>query len=70
MRLSNKTALVTAADQGIGRASAIAMAREGAQVLATDFEPRLAGVAQRHSQYHHTKSEDYPDVQSNRAIER
>ncbi len=36
MRLSGKTALVTAAGQGIGRASALAMAAEGAQVLATD----------------------------------
>ncbi|MEH6739036.1 MAG: SDR family NAD(P)-dependent oxidoreductase, partial [Sulfitobacter sp.] len=35
-RLSGKRALVTAAGQGIGRASAIAMAREGAQVFATD----------------------------------
>ncbi len=41
MRLSNKTALITAAGQGIGRASAIAMAREGAQVLATDVNPAL-----------------------------
>ena len=37
MRLTGKTALVTAAGQGIGRASALAMAREGAQVLATDM---------------------------------
>ena len=35
-RLSGKRALVTAAGQGIGRASALAMAREGAQVFATD----------------------------------
>jgi len=35
-RLSGKRALVTAAGQGIGRASAIAMAKEGAQVFATD----------------------------------
>jgi len=35
-RLNGKRALVTAAGQGIGRASAIAMAREGAQVFATD----------------------------------
>ncbi|EEW24311.1 short-chain dehydrogenase/reductase SDR [Rhodobacter ferrooxidans] len=35
-RLSGKTALVTAAGQGIGRASALAMAREGARVIATD----------------------------------
>lgn len=37
MRLANKRALVTAAGQGIGRAVAIAFAREGAQVLATDI---------------------------------
>lgn len=36
MRLSGKTVLITAAGQGIGRASALAMAREGAHVLATD----------------------------------
>lgn len=35
-RLSGKRALVTAAGQGIGRASALAMAAEGAQVFATD----------------------------------
>ena len=49
MRLSGKTALVTAAGQGIGRASVLAMAAEGAQVLATDINPQLlesyAGVA-------------------------
>lgn len=35
-RLAGKTALVTAAGQGIGHATALAMAREGAQVIATD----------------------------------
>ncbi len=35
-RLKGKRVLVTAAGQGIGRASALAMAREGADVLATD----------------------------------
>jgi 2-keto-3-deoxy-L-fuconate dehydrogenase len=35
-RLTGKTALLTAAGQGIGRASALAMAREGARVIATD----------------------------------
>lgn len=35
-RLKSKTCLVTAAGQGIGRASAIAMAAEGARVIATD----------------------------------
>src|SRR3954468_10172435 len=41
VRLKNKTALVTAAGQGIGRASALALAAEGAQVWATDLNPRL-----------------------------
>jgi 2-keto-3-deoxy-L-fuconate dehydrogenase len=36
MRLSGKTALVTAAAQGIGRATALAFTREGAKVIATD----------------------------------
>jgi 2-keto-3-deoxy-L-fuconate dehydrogenase len=36
-RLKGKRALVTAAGQGIGRASALAMASEGAQVFATDI---------------------------------
>jgi len=45
-RLTGKTALVTAAAQGIGRASALAMAREGARVIATDInENALADLA-------------------------
>ena len=36
-RLAGKTALITAAGQGIGRASAVAMAAEGAHVYATDL---------------------------------
>lgn len=36
LRLAGKTALITAAGQGIGRASALAMAKEGAKVFATD----------------------------------
>ena len=40
-RLAGKTALITAAGQGIGRATAEAFAREGARVIATDINPRL-----------------------------
>lgn len=36
-RLKGKTCLVTAAGQGIGRASALAMAAEGARVIGTDI---------------------------------
>jgi 2-keto-3-deoxy-L-fuconate dehydrogenase len=45
-RLTGKTALITAAGQGIGRASALAFAAEGASVLATDVnEATLATLA-------------------------
>jgi len=43
MILENKTALITAAAQGIGRASAEVLARAGARVIATDVdEEKLA----------------------------
>lgn len=49
MRLNGKTALVTAAGQGIGRASVLALAANGAIVLATDINAKLlesyAGIA-------------------------
>ena len=41
MRLEGKTALVTAAGQGIGHASALALAAEGARVWATDVNAQL-----------------------------
>ena len=54
MRLKNKTVLVTAAGQGMGRASALALAAEGGQVWARDVDPKLldsfgggAGVVRR-----------------------
>jgi 2-keto-3-deoxy-L-fuconate dehydrogenase len=36
-RLAGKTAFITAAGHGIGRAAALAFAREGASVWATDL---------------------------------
>ena len=41
MRLQGKTALVTAAGQGIGQAAVMALAAEGAQVWATDVNEKL-----------------------------
>jgi nucleoside-diphosphate-sugar epimerase len=44
MRLEGKNIIVTAAAQGIGRATALAFAQEGAKVIATDInfgQPQL-----------------------------
>jgi 2-keto-3-deoxy-L-fuconate dehydrogenase len=47
MRLKNKVIMITAAAQGIGRASALACAKEGARVIATDINAEaLATLAQ------------------------
>jgi 2-keto-3-deoxy-L-fuconate dehydrogenase len=43
-RLAGKTAFITAAGQGIGRAAALAFAREGAKVWATDLNPKLVAA--------------------------
>ncbi|QDL54529.1 SDR family oxidoreductase [Rhodoferax aquaticus] len=49
-RLQGKTVLITAAAQGIGRASALACAIEGAHVIATDIDAQyLATLAREHS---------------------
>jgi 2-keto-3-deoxy-L-fuconate dehydrogenase len=42
-RLAGKTAFITAAGQGMGRAAALAFAREGAQVWATDLNGKTLG---------------------------
>ena len=42
-RLAGKTAFVTAAGQGIGRATALAFAANGAKVIATDISEALVG---------------------------
>ena len=46
-RLAGKTAFLTAAGQGIGRATAEAFAREGARVIATDIDEALLADLQR-----------------------
>ena len=46
-RLSGKTALITAAGQGIGRATALAFARDGARVIATDVNEEALGSLAR-----------------------
>jgi 2-keto-3-deoxy-L-fuconate dehydrogenase len=46
-RLAGKTAFVTAAGQGIGRAVALAFGREGANVIATDLNTGLLDGLQR-----------------------
>ena len=49
-RLKGKTVLITAAAQGIGRASALACAAEGARVIATDINaPLLQQLAAEHA---------------------
>jgi 2-keto-3-deoxy-L-fuconate dehydrogenase len=45
-RLSGKTAFITAAGQGIGRAVALAFVREGARVVASDLNPQLLAALQ------------------------
>ena len=52
-RLAGKSALITAAGQGIGRATAIAMAQEGAAVLATDIDGDALATLQGIAEHHH-----------------
>jgi 2-keto-3-deoxy-L-fuconate dehydrogenase len=52
-RLQGKTVLITAAGQGIGRASAVACAAAGAQVIATDINQALLD----------SLAKDYPGIQ-------
>ena len=50
MRLNNKKIVVTAAAQGIGRATALAFAKEGANIIATDInEEKLNEIKENYS---------------------
>ena len=43
-RLENKNAVITAAGQGIGKATAIAFHNEGANVIATDINDKTLEI--------------------------
>lgn len=49
-RLKGKRAIITAAGQGIGRAAALAMAKEGAHVFATDVNDQALASLQNEAQ--------------------
>jgi 2-keto-3-deoxy-L-fuconate dehydrogenase len=68
MRLQGKTLLVTAAGQGIGRASAIACAREGADVVATDLRADLLESLAREAPTLRTRVLDVRDDAAVRAL--
>jgi 2-keto-3-deoxy-L-fuconate dehydrogenase len=69
MRLANKYALVTAAGQGIGRAAALAFAREGAEVLATDINAEaLASLTAEAAPRLRTRTLDVTDADAIRAL--
>jgi 2-keto-3-deoxy-L-fuconate dehydrogenase len=64
-RLKGKRAFLTAAGAGIGRATAIAFAREGAEVIATDIRPELIADLKDHG----VKTTDGLDVRSTAAVD-
>ena len=62
-RLHGKTAFITAAAQGIGRATALAYAAEGARVIATDVnEAGLASLAGPSVTVHRLDATDADDI--------
>lgn len=62
-RLAGKTAFITAAAQGIGRATALAYAAEGARVVATDLnEAKLAEIAGEHIAVHRLDATQASDI--------
>ena len=64
-RLAGKRALITAAGQGIGRATAIAMSKAGAQVFATDVDAKaLESLRQDLSSHSETFVLDVRDQES------
>jgi 2-keto-3-deoxy-L-fuconate dehydrogenase len=68
-RLDGKVALITAAGQGIGRAAAIALAREGARVIATDVNGDALATLDAHGIETHMLNVLNPDAISAAAAE-
>ena len=64
-RLKGKRAFLTATGAGIGRATAIAFAREGAEVIATDLKPELIADLKDHG----IATTDALDVRSTEAVD-
>jgi 2-keto-3-deoxy-L-fuconate dehydrogenase len=64
-RLKGKRAFLTAAGAGIGRATALAFAREGAEVIATDVKPELIADLREHG----VAETDALDVRSTAAVD-
>ena len=63
-RLAGKKAFLTAAGQGIGKATALAFAAEGAQVVASDISPDLLEALKAQSPGIETRSLDVLDSQA------
>ena len=69
-RLAGKTALVTAAAQGMGRAAALAFAREGAMVIATDIDEAGLGRLASHPGIRTERLDVLDDAAVNGFVER
>ena len=69
-RLNGKRALVTAAGQGIGKATALAMAAEGAHVFATDVNTKTLKELSNEAEHAGTLEIFELDVLSNGSIDK
>jgi 2-keto-3-deoxy-L-fuconate dehydrogenase len=68
-RLQGKTVLVTAAGQGIGRAAAVAMAKEGATVYATDINTKQLDLLNDYAGIAAMKLDVLNDVEIKKTVE-
>lgn len=69
MTIEGKTVLVTAAGQGIGRASALAFIEAGAKVHATDINETLLAALPKHQNLHATKLDVLDDAAVKACVE-